>query len=137
MPLKNSARTSSGWRPESFLNQPNNRHLRRKILMASSKATGASAPLGVAVDAPSDLYAVGRPGINMNQVGAPMGGDLTVTASVGDGNLTGSFCYRYAFGSPDGALTAPGAPVMTMVEGGGTPTPIVRSEEQTSELQSP
>src|ERR1017187_1205877 len=93
--------------------------------MASSKATGASALLGVAVDAPSDLYAVGRPGINMNQVGAPMGGDLTVTASVGDGNLTGSFCYRYAFGSPDGALTAPGAPVMTMVEAAGTPTPIV------------
>src|ERR1039457_450010 len=93
--------------------------------MASSKATGASALLGVAVDAPSDLYAVGRPGINMNQVGAPMGGDLTVTASVGDGNLTGSFCYRYAFGSPDGALTAAGAPVMTMVEAAGTPTPIV------------
>ena len=93
--------------------------------MASSKATGASALLGVAVDAPSDLYAVGRPGINMNQVGSPTGGGLTVTASVGDGNLTGSFCYRYAFGSPDGALTAPGAPVMTMVEAAGTPTPIV------------
>jgi hypothetical protein len=91
--------------------------------MASSKATGASALLGVVVDAPSDLYAVGRPGIDMTVTTPPSGGGLTTTASVGSGNLTGSFAYRIGFGTPDGTLTSPAPPVMTIVAAPGTPIP--------------
>ena len=82
--------------------------------MASSKATGASALLGVVVDAPSDLYAVGRPGIDMTVIGSPDGTTLTTTASVGAGNLSGSFVYRYRFGTPNGALSDPSNPIMTV-----------------------
>src|ERR1017187_754031 len=89
--------------------------------MASSKATGASALLGVAIDAPSDLYAVGRPGIDQTVIGSPGASTLTVAAG-SSGNLTGSFAYRLGFGPPDGALSAPAAPVMTAVEAPvGTP----------------
>src|ERR1035441_10434870 len=91
--------------------------------MASSKATGASALLGVVVDAPSDLYAVGRPGIDMTVTTRPSGAGLTITPSVGAGNLTGSFAYRVGFGTPDGALTDPAFLVMTMVAAGVLPAP--------------
>src|ERR1017187_3430934 len=91
--------------------------------MASSKANGASALLGVVVDAPSDLYAVGRPGIDMTVTTPPAGGGFPPTASVGSGNLTGSFAYRIGFGTPDGTLTSPAPPVMTIVAAPGTPIP--------------
>ncbi len=80
--------------------------------MASSKATGASALLGVVVDAPSDLYAVGRPGIDLGIVAAPT--TSPTAAAGGAGLLTGSFGYRVAYGQPNGALTPP-SPFKTTV----------------------
>ena len=109
--------------------------------MASSKATGASALLGVAVDAPSDLYAVGRPGIDLTVTAPP--GVLTAAAGA-TGLLTGSFLWRVAYGQKNGALTNPGPyvcatapkvasgiPFKNDLVASGTPDPSLYSETMT------
>src|ERR1035441_10522942 len=106
--------------------------------MASSKATGASALLGVVVDAPSDLYAVGRPGIDLTVTAPP--GVLTAAAGA-TGLLTGSFLWRVAYGQKNGALTNPGPyasatapkvasgiPFKNDLVASGTPDPSLYSE---------
>jgi len=70
------------------------------------KATGASALLGVLVDAPSDLYAIGRPGVDLESSVRP---DTAPTGSAAaSGSLTGDFLYRVAYGTPNGAMTNAG-----------------------------
>ena len=91
--------------------------------MASSKATGAAALLGVAIDAPSDLYAVGRPGIDLDLVAAPT---TSPTATAGSaGHLTGSFAYRCSYGQKTGALTSPSAVAVSVGASAAIPTPLL------------
>lgn len=78
-----------------------------------SKATGASAVLGVRVDAPSDLYSLGHPTVDFTPIS-----DIAAAPSAaigGAGNLTGSFLFRVSYGTPDGALTTPGPYAQTDV----------------------
>lgn len=78
------------------------------------KATGAAALFGVLVDAPSDIYAVGRPGLDLVVVTPP---SVSPSAAAGGaGLLTGTFVYRAAFGQRDGALTSPSPLSTTLVK---------------------
>jgi hypothetical protein len=91
--------------------------------MGNNKATGAAAVFGVLVDAPSDLYSIGRPGLDLEVVVPPTTLPTGTVGGAASGSLTGGFLYRVGFGTPDGAMTTPGPAKNTLVALHGTPTP--------------
>lgn len=71
-----------------------------------STGTGADSLMGFVIDGPSDRYAVGHPGLYLDEVPTP----AAPSASLGGaGNVTGSVTYKVAKRRRDGALTAASA----------------------------